>query len=139
MLSRKRAPAATRRHVTRGRFLQSVSIASAPLLIPSRVFGDRNTPGANDRIHIGVIGAGMRGRQLIGDMPTEGTVVALCDCFAPRMQRVIKPDPTSDLAARLQNFTKGDSAGCTMYTDYRKMIDEAHLDAVVVVAPDPAL
>ena len=52
------------------------------------------------------------------------------------MQRVIKPDPTSDLAARLQNFTKRDSAGCTMYTDYRKMIDEAHLDAVIVTAPD---
>jgi predicted dehydrogenase len=101
--------------------LHSVSIASAPLFIPSRVFGDRDAPGANDRVHIGVVGIGIRGRYLIRDMPADGRVTALCDCYLPRVERVRKAAPETKYAA---------------YADYRTMIDEAKLDAVIIATPD---
>jgi predicted dehydrogenase len=95
-----------------------------------------NTPGANDRVHIGVIGTGIRGKHLIGDMPADGRVVALCDCFLPRVREALKPRPNSDVAATLRSFTKHDAASCTAHADYRKMIDEAKREAVIITTPD---
>jgi predicted dehydrogenase len=85
------------------------------------VFGDRNAPSANEQIRIGVIGAGIRGKQLIADLPADGRIVAVCDCYEPRMDEVRKLKPDTPFAA---------------YTDYRTMIDEAKLDAVIIAAPD---
>jgi len=85
------------------------------------VFGAEGVPSANERIQIGIIGVGIRGRQLIGDMPRAGRVTALCDCYLPRVEAVRKADPDSEYAA---------------YANYRTMIDEAKLDAVVVTTPD---
>jgi predicted dehydrogenase len=94
---------------------------SAPLFVPSHIFGDQQTPSANERVHIGIIGVGIRGRQLIADMPNDGRVTALCDCYLPRVEDVRKADPDSRYAA---------------YADYRAMIDECKLDAVIVTTPD---
>jgi predicted dehydrogenase len=91
------------------------------LIVPSHVFGDTNSPGANERIKIGLIGAGIRGRHLMGDMPPGGCVVAVCDCYEPRIDRIRKLDPTADFAA---------------YADYRQMIGEAKVDAVIITTPD---
>ena len=111
---------ATRRFTRRG-FLQCASVVSAPLFIPSQVLGAGETPGANERVHIGVIGVGIRGKQLIGDMPADGRVTALCDCFLSRVGEVQKAAPQSKYAA---------------FADYREMIDKADVDAVIVTTPD---
>ena len=121
-MSRGRTDSAFRRNsLNRRRFLKTAVGAAGPLFIPTHVLSDVNTPGANERIRIGVIGAGIRGKQLIGDMPAEGRVVAVCDCYEPRIDEVrkLKPDATFDA-----------------YADYRTMIDEAKLDAVIVAVPD---
>ncbi len=109
------------RHVSRRHVLRTALVASAPLLIPSNVFGDADTPGANERVEIGVIGVGIRGKHLIRDMPPSGRVTALCDCCLPRVEEVRKANPDASLAA---------------FADYRAMIDEAKLDAVIVSTPD---
>lgn len=136
MLSRRRVPAPARQGFTRRKFLQGLSIASAPLLISSRVLGDKDTPSDNDRVRIGIIGTGIRGKQLLRDMPAEARAVALCDCDLPRVHETIKPAPTSILAKTLRGFIERDAAHCAVYADYRKMIEQADLDAVVVTAPD---
>jgi predicted dehydrogenase len=98
-----------------------VSIAYAPLIIPSRVFGGQDVPGANDRVYIGVVGIGIRGRYLIRDMPADERVTALCDCYLPRVEKVQKAAPETTYAA---------------YADYRTMIDQAKLDALIIATPD---
>jgi predicted dehydrogenase len=110
----------------RGRFnrrhlLKSSIFSAGALIIPSHVFGDAHKSSANERIDIGVIGAGIRGRHLIGDMPADGRVVAVCDCHEPRIDRVRKLHPRATFAA---------------YPDYRTMIGEAKLDAVIIATPD---
>jgi len=136
MFPRQRVSASAIGRFTRRKFLQGISIASAPLFIPSRVLGAGDVPAANERVRIGVIGTGIRGKHLIGDMPKDGRVVALCDCLLPRVHAALEPAPGSRVAVTLQAFSEHDAAACAAYADYRKMIDEARLDAVVITAPD---
>jgi predicted dehydrogenase len=121
MVARKQTPRATSPHFTRRQFLHGGSLAAAPLFIPEHVLGFSNAPSANERVRIGVIGVGIRGKHLIRDMPAAGRVTALCDCYLRRVEDVQKASPESNYAA---------------YTDYRKMIGEAKLDAVMIATPD---
>ncbi len=111
----------SKRLITRRSLLKLGVVGATPLFIPSHVFGDEQTLSANERIHIGVIGAGIRARQLIGDMPAGGRVVAVCDCYEPRIDRIRELDSTAEFAA---------------YADYRQMISKAKLDAVIITTPD---
>lgn len=77
--------------------------------------------GANDQIAVGLIGAGIRGRVLARDMPGDARIVAVCDCYTPRIEQVRSLIPDKRITA---------------YSDYREMIAEAKLDAVVITAPD---
>jgi len=111
----------SRRRLSRREALRAGLVAATPLVLPSRVFGDQDGPGSNERVHIGVIGVGIRGRSLIADMPGDGYVTTLCDCYMPRVERVQKARPESRYAA---------------YVDYRRMIDQTKLDAVIITTPD---
>src|SRR3954469_2305653 len=83
--------------------------------------------GANDRIRIGVIGVkGMGGghlRNLVGpEMKGDNVqVVAVCDLWETVR---IKAQKTAELA---------DSAA---YADYRRLLDDKSVDAVVIATPD---
>ena len=77
--------------------------------------------GANDRIRAGIIGAGGRGRYLIGQFKEVGAeVAAVCDVYEPN----------------LQAGTKEASSGARPFRDYRRLLDEKSLDAVIVATPD---
>src|ERR1035438_3783539 len=81
----------------------------------------RGVFGANDRIRAGIIGAGGRGRYLIGEFKTAGAeVAAVCDVYEPNLQAGLK-------AA---------SEGATAYRDYRKILEDKSLDAIIVATPD---
>jgi predicted dehydrogenase len=101
-------------------FLRTSAAAAAgislPYLIPSHVLGAPDRPGANEKVHVGVIGCGGRS-GLVGeaaDVPAF-QVVAACDCFFPRAEAYAN--------AR---------AGGHAYQDFRKMIEKEKLDAVMV-------
>ena len=94
---------------------------AVPALIPSEVLAGRGKPGANDRVIVGVIGAGGRGEHLARCMPAEGRVVSICDCYTKQMDLALQKNPTAKWAA---------------YQDYRKMIEAENLDAVVVATTD---
>jgi predicted dehydrogenase len=91
-------------------------------------------PSANDRIEIGVIGVGVRGKYLIANLPAEGRVVALCDCALRRIDSALHPSGV--FAAPLAEFSQGDGRQCSRWKDYRRMLDQLHLDAVIIAAPD---
>ncbi len=79
--------------------------------------------GANDRIHVAVIGCGARGAELIQLVRDEGkqanaAVRAVCDAYEPRLQ-----------AALLAAKAKGS-------IHYRAVLDQADIDAVVIATPD---
>ena len=126
----------TGRRFTRRGAIKRCAILAAPWVVPSHVLGLGREPGANDRIHIGVIGTGIRGKYLIGNLPRAGRVVAICDCHAGRMAGTLKPASHSRYRSILGAFVERDAASCATYQDYRRMLDRARLDAVMIAAPD---
>lgn len=122
---------------TRRRFLASTAAAiAAPTIIPRTVLAQDGRPGANDRISIGVIGIGIRGKYQIANVPPAGRVTAVCDCYAPRMHFALQPETRSRYAALLARFRQEDASGCTAYQDYRELIDDRRIDAVLITACD---
>ncbi|MEO2035525.1 MAG: gfo/Idh/MocA family oxidoreductase, partial [Planctomycetaceae bacterium] len=64
----------------------SAAALVAPLFIPSRVLG------ANDRLNIGAIGVGGRGRSDLAAVSTE-SIVALCDVDEQRLAAAAELHP----------------------------------------------
>jgi predicted dehydrogenase len=96
--------------VTTRRSLLAFTAASAARIV-----------GAADRIQMGVIGTGGRGAYLAGQFKEHGAdVTAVCDVYEPR------------LAIGL----KAASAGAKPYIDYRRLLEDKSLKAVVIATPD---
>ncbi|HEY3840485.1 MAG TPA: Gfo/Idh/MocA family oxidoreductase, partial [Bryobacteraceae bacterium] len=77
--------------------------------------------GANDRIRTGIIGAGGRGRYLTGQFKEIGAeMAAVCDIYEPNLQAGLKEANT----------------GAKSFKDYRKLLDDKSIDAVIVATPD---
>jgi len=95
-------------------FLKTTLIASAPLILPSTVWG------ANERVNVALIGLGGRCRDIA--KTCEGVsdlrVVSVCDCYQPRVDSC------------LENM--GQAKGWRGYTDFREMMDKENLDGVMV-------
>ena len=96
---------------------------SVPYFVPSSVLAKRGRPGANDRVHIGMIASGARAEYLIRSMPAMGQVVAICDCDTAKMDGLRKRNGNPNWAT---------------YQDFRKMIDRQRMDAVMVATVDHA-
>jgi len=79
-------------------------------------------PLANDRIGIGVVGCGGMGRMDLADFQKqpEAEIVALCDVYQTNLQEALQ---LTDGKART-------------YSDFRKLLDDRRVDAVVVATPD---
>jgi len=77
--------------------------------------------GANDRIRTGIIGAGGRGRYLTGQFKEIGAeMAAVCDIYEPNLQAGLKEANT----------------GAKSFHDYKKLLDDKSIDAVIVATPD---
>jgi predicted dehydrogenase len=77
--------------------------------------------GANDRIRVGIIGPGGRGRYLMGVFKEFGADLgAVCDVYQGNLEAGLK------LA----------SPEAERYKDYRKLLENKSLDAVIVSTPD---
>lgn len=85
--------------------------------------------GANDRINVGIIGAGGRGSYVgaafakIGKEDNSCQIVAVCDVYQKRVTK------NKDYFAK--NFSPVDG-----YLDYREIINRKDIDAVIVATPD---
>lgn len=90
------------------------ALAAAPLYVPRSAFG------ANDRIAFGLIGAGGRGRYLATTFQKLGAeCVAIAEVYEPNTLRAkeIAPDAKT-------------------YEDYRELLNQEGVDAVVIGSPD---
>lgn len=85
--------------------------------------------GANERISIGMIGTGSRGRAHLNDLAElrakhNATITAVCDVYRPNREH----------AAGYVKARFGDEP--RQFTDYRELLAQAGVDAVVIAAPD---
>ncbi len=99
------------KNVTRRQFLAATSTALAFPHV-GRVLG------ANDKLNIGVVGVSGRGASNLKGVSGEN-IVALCDVSA------------SNLAGAKKQFSSAKT-----YSDFRKMLEQKDLDAVVCSTPD---
>jgi predicted dehydrogenase len=78
--------------------------------------------GANDRVQLGVIGTGSRGTSVAGIFVTnqDCAVVAACDVAKSRMEAAV---------AKL-------GGKAATYGDYRYVLDQKDVDAVLIATPD---
>ncbi len=113
---------AGQKRLSRRRFLGNTAAAASaglavPYLIPSGVLAAPGRPGANDRIGVGYVGAGRRAGGLYG-VPKDVQMVAAVDVDINRAKRA------------------ADRRKAKAYQDYRKMLEQKDVDAVVVSTPD---
>ncbi len=103
---------------SRREFLQSAGTGLLTAGYASTAFGY----AANETLHIGAIGTGGRCRRLLANLrELPGVkIVAVCDIWN---------------AAREQGRQLADPR-CKVFSDYRKLLDEPGIDAVVIGSPD---
>jgi len=92
----------------------------------------------NERVRVGVIGIGVRGKYLMGNLPPSVTVGAICDCASLRIASAMEPQ--GEFAQVLAHFTQADATKCVPFQDYRRLLDRARtkdkLDAIIIATPD---
>ncbi|HRI88493.1 MAG TPA: Gfo/Idh/MocA family oxidoreductase [Candidatus Hydrogenedentes bacterium] len=112
-------------------FLKSAAIASAPFILPSKLWAAETKP--NDRITMGFIGMGRQNYHLIRTFLQykECRVVAVCDVDTTRR----------NAAQQLVNeaYTSRPELGspdCKAYNDFRELIARDDIDAICIATPD---
>jgi predicted dehydrogenase len=103
---------------TRRNFIKS----SAAIALTTTALSTSRVLGANERINVGMIGYGLIGRihtRNFKEQP-DVNVAAVAETYRPRL------DAAADLIG-------GD---VTKYSDFRRMLDNKSIDAVVIATPD---
>ena len=100
--------------VTRRRFLQATALSVYGLALPSYA----RKLSANDKLNIGVIGVAGRGGENLNGVSSQN-IVALCDV------------DDRNLAAAATKFPSAKT-----YSDFRRLVDQKDIDAIVVATPD---
>ena len=116
-------PVVSRRSLLRGVLAASV----APLVVPARVLGRGGGVAPSNRIALGGIGIGPRGRMVLSSMLPERDVqyVGTCD-----VQAALRTSVKELADAHYGN------RGCATYRDLRELLARPDLDAVLIATGD---
>lgn len=103
-------------------FTRRVFLATAPTMALGVRMAAASAQGANNRVRIGVIGTGGRARGLMTQLKNVAgaEMTAVCDVYEPRMLQ----------AAEIVGPT------VTKIADYRRILDNREIDAVLIGSPD---
>src|SRR6188508_1181299 len=82
---------------------------------------DDRIRGANDRVVVGLIGAGRQGQGDLGNAvkQPDTEVGAVCDVYAPNLAKGLEVAP-----------------GAKSYGDFRRVLENKDIDAVIIATPD---
>lgn len=100
----------------RREFIKVTGLGSAGLLVGC---AGRRRLSPNDKLNIGVIGVAARGGENLEAVATTENIVALCDVDEHRLNAAAQKHP-----------------GAKLYHDFRRLIDQRGIDAIVVSTPD---
>lgn len=107
------------------------ALIALPWLVPPSVL-NRNFPG--NRVHVGCIGVGRMGLSNLRNILRFDNVriVAVCDVDAKRAEYA------QQVVNRHYGINSENSnvAGCSVYRDFRDLIDRSDVDAVQICTPD---
>src|SRR6478609_4916952 len=107
-------------YLTRRQFISTTALAGAAIMTGCVSQAKPRPISANEKLNIGVVGAGGKGASDTDHCATEN-IMALCDV------------DERTLAQRRQKYPDA-----KIYTDWREMLEkEKTLDAVIVATPDP--
>jgi predicted dehydrogenase len=115
---------------TRREFIQQTGTALAasaiglgvPTFVPRRVLAGAKEGAPSDRILIGIIGVGNKAKDHLR-MNMDDTI-AVCDVDSSR------------LVEAKDKVEKANSSSCEAYSDYRRLLDNKDVNAVVIITPD---
>ena len=135
----KRSDKTTRREfITRtGLLTAGVALGATSLKAASY----RRIAGANEKINIGFIGLGNRGSQLLElfmENP-DARIAAFCDTYEPYMLRdrnLVDPRYIRLLDGQIPRMGETFPEKVERYSDFRKLLENKDIDAVVIATPD---
>jgi predicted dehydrogenase len=109
--------------VTRRQFLKTAAAVTlaAPLVVPASVLGRGGQPPPSGRINLGIIGGGGMGQSNLRACAGQPDVVvtAACDVWPDRLDHIVNQfKPT-----------------CQGYRDFRELLRQPGLDAVIIATP----
>ena len=100
---------------------------SLPHVVASSVLGKAGSAAANERITVGTIGVGGRGKKIMEALTGRSycRMLAVCDVDSRRLNQ----------ARDIVNSRYGNS-DCAAYGDYRELLARDDIDAVLIASPD---
>ena len=113
--------------VSRRQFLGTgLAAAAAITIIPRHVLGGNGFIAASDQVVLGFIGTGKQARYLVTEFAKRGKVIAGCDVYARKLAQF-----KYELERREYS-----TEGFVSYTDFRELLNNKDIDAVVIATPD---
>lgn len=111
----------TRRHFLGTTAKLGATGLAAPTILRSRALGAQGKPGANGKIQVGLIGCNGMGRGNLNNVAKHPDVVVTgaCDVFKDRREAVAKQFKDT----------------CKTYADFREMLAQKSIDAVIIASP----
>ena len=109
------------RRLNRRRFLQASAAAGAASFFVNPLCAAERQPAAKERIRVGIIGVAGQGAYNLNEVDKTGLaeIVALCDVDANRAAPIRRRFPNA-----------------RFHEDYRRLIEQKDLQAVVIATPD---
>jgi len=117
--------------ISRRRFMKQALVAggslAAPTFVPAKAMGREGAVPPSERIVVGVIGHGPRGRYDLSVMLPEKDVqfVAVCDVQRTRREQ-----------AKAMVDTHYGNSDCTMHRDMFEILDRTDIDAMLIATGD---
>lgn len=117
----------SRRHFLKQTAGAALAAGISPTLLPSSAFGRAGKPSPNERVAVGCIGTGERGRAVLDGFLAQKDlqVLAVCD---------VKTDQLN--LAREQVNRRYQTQDCATYGDFREIVARKDIDAFLIATPD---
>ncbi len=109
--------------LSRREFVKKSSLLATPLILPKTSWSELSSTASN--IRVAVIGVGGKGTAHVRDFSQiKGvTVAAVCDADTAHMDKAL---------AKYKEDTGNDIKGIKKYQDYRKLLEDKDIDAVII-------